>query len=145
MLVFDEEMVFRGYGLDTLREALGLAGAFVVSIPLFALYHGMGWRRLLGLSAAGLLLALLRLRTGSLWFGAGFHFAWNLVQEGVFGPADRAPSLRPLAVHGPGVWVGRPGYPEPGWLQIIWTLVMALIAGASLWRSRTPRRAQRVA
>lgn len=145
LLVFDEEMVFRGYGLDTLREALGLPGAFAVSIPLFALYHGPGWRRLLGLSAAGLLLALLRLHTGSLWFGAGFHFAWNVMQESVFGPVDRSSSLRPLEVRGPVEWIGRPGYPEPGWLQVIWTVAMAALAGASLWWSRRSRRMQRPA
>lgn len=140
VLVFDEEMVFRGYGFDALRDALGLAGALAVSIPLFALYHGPGWKRLVGLSIAGLFLALFRLRTGSLWFGAGFHFAWNVMQEGVFGPLDQAVSLRPLHVHGPVAWIGRPGYPQPGWLQMIWMTAIACLAGVSLWRSRASRR-----
>ena len=135
-LVFDEEMVFRGYGLDTLCEALGLPGALALSIALFARYHGPGGKRFLGLSAAGLLLALLRLRTGNLWLVAGFHLAWNLMQKSVFGPPDGAPSLRPLHLHGPTAWVGRPGHPEPGWLQILWTLGMAATAGMSLWRAR---------
>lgn len=139
VLVFDEEMVFRGYGLDTLRDALGLTGALAVSIPLFALYHGPGWKRFVGLSIAGLFLALFRLRTGSLWFGAGFHFMWNMMQEGVFGPPDQAVSLRPLQVHGPAEWVGRPGYSQPGWLQMIWMTVIAAIAGVSFWRSRPSR------
>lgn len=140
VLVFDEEMVFRGYGFDTLRDALGLFGALAVSVPLFALYHGPGWKRFVGLSAAGLLLALFRLRTGSLWFGAGFHFMWNLMQEGVFGPLDQAPSLRPLHVHGPVEWVGRPGYPEPGWLQILWVTVLAAATAALVRRSQPSSR-----
>lgn len=136
-LVFDEEMVFRGYGLDTLRAALGLPGALALSIALFARYHGSGAKRFLGLSIAGLLLALLRLRTGNLWLVAGFHLAWNLMQKAVFGPPDGAPSLRPIHIHGPAAWVGRPGHPEPGWLQILWTLGLAAATGAELWRSRS--------
>jgi len=135
--LFDEEMVFRGYGLDTLRAALGLPGALALSIALFARYHGSGAKRFLGLSAAELLLALLRLRTGNLWLVSGFHLAWNLMQKAVFGPPDGAPSLRPLHIHGPAAWVGHPGHPEPGWLQILWTLEMAATAGAELWRSRS--------
>ncbi len=136
-LVFNEEMVFRGYGLDTLTEAFGQRGALAVSIALFARYHGPGWKRFLGLSLAGLLLALLRLRTGNLWYVAGFHLGWNVAQKSIFGPPDGAPSLRPLQLHGPEAWVGRPGHPDPGWLQIITTGIMAAVAGVALWRSRS--------
>jgi hypothetical protein len=115
--------------------ALRLPGALAVSTALFARYHGPGGKRFLGLSAAGLLLALLRLRTGNLWLVAGFHLAWNLMQKSVFGPPDGAPSLRPLHLHGPATWVGRPGHPEPGWLQILWTLGLAAVVGAELWQS----------
>lgn len=136
-LVFNEEMVFRGYGLDTLHEALGLPAALAVSIALFARYHGPGWKRFLGLGAAGVLLALLRLRTGNLWLVAGYHLGWNVAQKSVFGPPDGPPSLRPLHIHGPAAWVGRPAHPDPGWLQILTTGIMALIAGIDLWRSRS--------
>lgn len=135
-LVFNEEIVFRGYGLDTLTEAFGQRGALAVSIALFARYHGPGWKRFLGLSLAGLLLALLRLRTGNLWHVAGFHLGWNVAQKSIFGPPDGAPSLRPLQLHGPEAWVGRPGHPDPGWLQILTTASMAAVAGVDLWWSR---------
>lgn len=135
-LVFNEEMIFRGYGLDTLEAAFGLPTALTISIPLFARYHGAGWKRLLGLSAAGLFLALLRLRTGNLWLAAGFHYGWNIAQKSIFGPADGAPSLRPLQLHGPEAWVGRPGKPEPGWLQITATALMAAIAAIALRRAQ---------
>jgi hypothetical protein len=133
--VYDEEMVFRGYGLDTLHEALGLSGALALSIALFARYYGPRAKRFLGLSIAGLLLALLRLRTGNLWLVSGFHLAWNVTQKSIFGPPDGAPSLRPLHVHGPVEWLGRPGHPEPGWLQTLWVLGLAMMAGAELWWS----------
>lgn len=135
-LVFDEEMVFRGYGLDTLEQALGLPGALALSIPLFARYHGPGWKRFLGLSVGGLLLALLRLTTGDLWLVAGFHYGWNVAQKSILGPPDGAPSLRPLKIHGPETWIGRPGYPEPGWLQIGTLAVLAALTAAALWRKR---------
>jgi membrane protease YdiL (CAAX protease family) len=135
-VVFNEEQVFRGYGLDSLTEALGLPGALAVSIPLFARYHGPGWERWLGLSAAGLFLALLRMRTGNLWLAAGFHLGWNVGQIAVFGPVEGAPSIRPLHLHGPPPWIGRPGHPDPGLLQIGATIVMVLLAGLDLWRAR---------
>lgn len=134
-LVFNEEMVFRGYGLDTLTEAFGPRGALAISIILFARYHGPGWKRFLGLSLAGVLLALLRLRTGNLWHVAGFHWGWNVAQKSIFGPPDGAPSLRPLQLHGPPEWVGRPGHPDPGWLQIATTAVMTGVAGLAFRRA----------
>lgn len=136
VLVFNEEMIFRGYGLDTLRAAFGTPTALAISVPLFARYHGSGWKRLLGLSAAGLLLAFLRLGTGNLWLAAGFHYGWNIAQKSIFGPEDSAPSLRPLRLHGPEAWVGRPGHPEPGWLQIIASALMAAAGGLWLWSRR---------
>lgn len=136
VLVFNEEMIFRGYGLDTLRAAFGLPAALAISVPLFARYHGPGWKQFVGLSAAGLLLAFLRLRTGNLWFAAGFHWGWNIAQLSLFGPEDGAPSLRPLHLHGPEAWVGRPGEPDPGWLQTLPTMLMAAVAGGLLLRQR---------
>lgn len=136
-LVFNEEQIFRGYGFDTLRRALGLPAAIALSTALFARYHGPGWRRFLGLSLPGLFLTFLRLRTGNLGLAAGFHFGWNVAQKSIFGPPDGAPALRPLQLHGPAAWVGRPGHPEPGWLQVITFALLALIAGARVWRSRS--------
>lgn len=136
VLVFNEETIFRGYGFDTLREAFGLKAALAISISLFARYHGPGSKRFVGLSAAGLLLSLLRLQTGNLWLAAGFHWGWNVAQISIFGPAGEAPSLRPLQLHGPDAWVGHPGNPDPGWLQIGATLLMVALAGARFWHKR---------
>jgi hypothetical protein len=35
--------------------------------------------------AVGVLFALVRIRSGSLWFSFGLHFGWNLFQGAVFG------------------------------------------------------------
>jgi hypothetical protein len=96
LLVSNEELIFRGYGLDTLRAAFGLPVALAISVPLFARYHGPGWKPFLGLSTVGLFLAFLRLGTGNLWLAAVFHYGWNIAQKSIFGPEDSAPSLRPL-------------------------------------------------
>lgn len=130
--VFNEEVIFRGYGLDTLRAAVGLPAAVAISTALFARAHGPGWKRFLGLGTAGLFLIFLRLQTGNLWLAAGFHWGWNVTQISLLGPEDGPPSLRPLRLHGPEAWVGKPGYPDPGWLQIAATLALDALAGAAL-------------
>jgi membrane protease YdiL (CAAX protease family) len=129
--VWNEEMVFRGYGFDILRRAFGVYPAAVISTVLFAVYHGFGVRRLLALNLLGAVLLLLRLETGSLWFPIGFHWAWNIVQEAVIGNPALAPSIRPLHVRGPEAWIGRPGAVQPGWLV---TLYLAFVFGVLLWR-----------
>ena len=73
---------------------------------------------------------LLRLHSDALWLPIGYHWAWNVLQTAVFGPPGTAHSLRPLQVHGPERWVGRPGQLEPGLLSTLVHLVMALL----LWR-----------
>jgi membrane protease YdiL (CAAX protease family) len=130
--VFNEEVIFRGYGLDTLCAAVGLPAAVTISTALFARAHGPGWKRFVGLGAAGLFLALLRLKTSSLWLAAGFHWGWNMAQISLLGPEDGPPSLRPLRLHGPTDWVGKPGEADPGWLQILSTMVLIVVAGGAL-------------
>jgi membrane protease YdiL (CAAX protease family) len=89
-------MVFRGYGFETVREALGQSKAVAVLIPGFALYHGLDPRQILGMLAGGTTLMLLRLHGDALWLPVGYHWAWNVLQIAVFGAADSAPSIRPL-------------------------------------------------
>ena len=121
-----EELVFRGYGYTTLRHAMPapLAGAGVTG--LFALAHPLTLRTLVGESASGLTLLALRIHSDGIWLPIGYHWAWNVLQTAVFGPADGPPSLRPLHIHGPPVLVGRPGHPEPGVLSTVVNLALAL-------------------
>jgi hypothetical protein len=66
----------------------------------------------------------------------------NLVQRVVFGPPDLPGSLRPLRLHGPPAWIGEPGHPNPGWLHILATAVLVVLAGGWVWgrqaRMRNP-------
>lgn len=76
-----EELLLRGYLFGYLREQHGLAGAALISSVVFSLMHVVdgprGTLELLNIVAIGLVLALLRIETGSLWAPIGFHWAWN--------------------------------------------------------------------
>ena len=52
-VAWNEEMVFRGYGFETVREALGQGKAVALLIPGFALYHGLDPQQLPGMLAGG--------------------------------------------------------------------------------------------
>jgi membrane protease YdiL (CAAX protease family) len=132
-VALNEELVFRGYGYTTLKLALPEPFPSAIATALFALAHPINPRTLIGEAALGLALLALRQRSGSIWMPFGFHWASNVLQSAVFGPADGAPSLRPLQLHGPAFWIGRPGHPDPG---LIATLVsLALAIGVWAWPS----------
>src|SRR6266404_3742480 len=76
-----EEAMFRGYPLQTLTRArLALLGVFLTSVP-FAAVHlwnpNAGPRAFANTALAGIWLAVAYLRTRSLWFPLGIHWAWN--------------------------------------------------------------------
>ncbi len=130
-----EELVFRGYGLHTLRQAVDMPAAASTLTILFTLAHGITPQRLLGQGALGMALMMLRLCSGSVALPLGYHFAWNYIQTGIFGPVEW-PSLRPLHIQGPYQWVGRPGHPEPGLLTTAVNLSVAAGAGLVWWHRR---------
>jgi uncharacterized protein len=76
-----EEALFRGYALRTLVEGAGPVVATVITSALFALVHGynpnVSLAGLLNIFAAGVMLALAVLWTGSLWFASAVHLGWN--------------------------------------------------------------------
>jgi membrane protease YdiL (CAAX protease family) len=127
-VAWNEEMVFRGYGFEVLRAAVGQRAAIGILIPFFALYHGLEALRVLGTAVPGATLLLLRLHSDALWLPVGYHWSWNVCQTALFGSADAVPSLRPLTLHGPRRWVGRPSEAEPGLLSIFIHLTVALVA-----------------
>lgn len=132
----NEEVVFRGYGLDTLTEALGRPGATVLLSSLFALTHGPGWLVFFGQGTFGLALTALRLWSGSLWLPIGYHFAWNYLQTAVVGHPDRGPTLRPLELAGPPHWVGDFGTAKTGLLEAVINITVVLGVGAVVWWHR---------
>jgi len=90
MAAFAEEAMFRGYPLQTLtRAGLAWLGVLITSVP-FALVHLQNPNVVAGFTfintaLAGLWLALAYLRTRSLWFPLGVHWAWNWALGSIFG------------------------------------------------------------
>lgn len=98
-----EEVLFRGYPLALLTEGLGVKWGIGLTSGLFGLLHlanpGLTLVAAVNLFLAGVLLALVVIRTGSLWWGIGVHLGWNwstwwLLGQPVSGiPAGEAPLL----------------------------------------------------
>ena len=133
---WNEELVFRGYGYDAMRAAIGPVAAACLLTVLFALYHPRRAQVLFGEGALGLALLALRIKSDDIWLPMGYHWAWNVTQTALLGPVDGPPSLLPLMVTGPYVWVGRPGYPEPGLLMAGINLLAAAVTALSWWREQ---------
>ena len=85
-----EEMLFRGYPLQTLTRAkLAWLGVLLTSIP-FALGHLLNPHvvpgfTLVNSALAGVWLAIAYLRTRSLWLPFGLHWSWNWAQAALLG------------------------------------------------------------
>jgi membrane protease YdiL (CAAX protease family) len=78
---FGEELLFRGYGFQTLVRATGPFAALLPISVLFAAAHSGNQNvSLLGLINTfgfGLVLGYAYLRTGDLWLSIALHFGWN--------------------------------------------------------------------
>lgn len=139
---WNEEVIFRGYGFDTLSNAIGQTPAAGLLTVLFAFYHHLTLdpQKLHGFLVAGMLLTLLRLYSGGIAFPVGYHWAWNVMQTACMGPVDGEPSIRPLHVDGPYTWVGQPGQPEPGLLSTLIHLIVGIVVGVLWWQHRRRER-----
>jgi len=138
-----EELLARGYVLQTLLEGLGPVPAVLLSALGFAAFHldnpqltAIG---LLNLSLAGVFLGSLVLKTRSLWMAIGFHFTWNLVQGHALGLPVSGILLDDywvkLQLEGPRWLSGGAFGPEGSAL----TSVVLLVATLGLWRAPWPR------
>ena len=85
-----EEALFRGYPLQTLTRArLALLALILTSVP-FGMAHlsnpnVIPVATFANTALAGIWLGVAYLRTRSLWFPLGVHWAWNWALGGVFG------------------------------------------------------------
>jgi len=138
-----EEMLFRGYPLQTLTRAkLAWLGVLLTSVP-FAVVHLKNPNVVPGITflntaLAGLWLAVAYLRTRSLWLPLGLHWSWNWAQASLLGlpvsGIDRlapAPLLR--AVDSGPEWLTGGAYGiEGGAACTVALLVSTLI----IWRTK---------
>ena len=141
-----EEVLFRGYPLQTMMRALPFLAAVVPSSVLFAYVHldnpNVAWGfTFVNTTLAGFWLAVAYLRTRSLWFPLGLHWAWNWAMGALLGlpvsgitSLTRAPLLR-ATDHGP-AWLTGGAYGIEGGAACTLALVVSTIF---IWKTRLLR------
>lgn len=85
-----EEMLFRGYPLQTLARAnLAWLGVLLTSVPFAAVHlanpNVVPGFTFVNTALAGVWLAIAYLRTRSLWLPFGLHWSWNWTQASLLG------------------------------------------------------------
>ncbi|MHA1594014.1 MAG: lysostaphin resistance A-like protein [Candidatus Baldrarchaeia archaeon] len=127
-----EELVIRGYFLKNVMK-MGKTLAIIASSVAFALLHinnpGFSVTAFFFLLMAGIFLATLRLKTGTLLSAIGFHIGWNASEGCVFGfPISGISLCSIFIVKGDLPWwfVGRTFGPEEGLLGFI-ALILSCI------------------
>lgn len=131
---WSEELLSRGYHLQTLASGLNLFWGVFISSAVFGLLHlgnpNATWLSAAGIFLAGLFFAYGYLRTRQLWLPIGMHLGWNFFEGVVFGFPVSGLDIYPLTriqVHGPEIWTGGAFGPEAGLI-----VLPALLAGAAL-------------
>ena len=130
----------RGYLFQALVQGIGVWPAVVVSSALFSAGHlanpNVHWIGLANIFLAGVLLAVVYLRTRSLWAATGVHLGWNWVMSGLLDfPVSGLQLDTPLydaREVGADWWTGGPFGPEAG---LAATLV---VLAATIWAWRAP-------
>ena len=84
-----EEVIFRGYFLNTLARRQHMAIAVFVSSCLFGAAHLLNQNvaalGIINIILFGCFMAVYMLKRGSIWGAAAIHSAWNFTQGNIFG------------------------------------------------------------
>jgi membrane protease YdiL (CAAX protease family) len=138
-----EEVLFRGYPLQTVLRSWPTWAAIIPSSVAFAAIHLDNPNTVRGFTfinttLAGVWLAVAYLRTRSLWFPLGVHWAWNWTMGAVLGlPVSGISEITPepllrVADKGP-AWLTGGAYGIEGGAAC--TIVL-LISTLFIWRTR---------
>jgi uncharacterized protein len=143
-----EEAVFRGYLFQSMVQGIGAVPAVLASSVLFALAHRdndhVDWIALGNIFLAGVMLAVVYLRTRSLWAATGVHLGWNWMMSALLDfPVSGLQLDTPLydaREIGADWWTGGAFGPEAG---LAATLV---VLGGTVWllRARLLRESDRM-
>ncbi|MFH1635106.1 MAG: type II CAAX endopeptidase family protein [Chloroflexota bacterium] len=134
---WNEELLSRGYHLQTLTSGINLTWGVVLSSAVFGVLHlgnpNATWVSTAGIFFAGVFLAYGYIRTRQLWLSIGLHIGWNFFEGVVFGfPVSGLSDIPRLILHtvdGPELITGGAFGPEAGLVML-----PALIAGAlAIW------------
>lgn len=133
LVAWNEELLSRGYQLQTIASGINLFWAVIISSAVFGLLHlgnpNATWVSAAGIFFAGIFLAYGYIRTGQLWLSMGLHLGWNFFEGVVFGFPVSGLSIYRLIridVQGPEIWTGGPFGPEAG-LIVLPALLVGVI------------------
>ena len=131
---WNEELLSRGYHLQTIASGLNLFWGVIISSAVFGLLHlgnpNATWVSVAGIFFAGIYLAYAYIRTKQLWLSIGLHIGWNFFEGVVFGfPVSGLDiyALTRIKVHGPELWTGGAFGPEAGLIVLPSLLLGALL------------------
>jgi len=134
MVGWSEELLSRGYHLQTIASGINRGWGVVLSSAVFGCLHllnpGASWISTLGIFVAGLFLAFGYLRTNQLWLSIGLHIGWNFFEGPVFGFLVSGVDfyrITRVTVSGPTLWTGGAFGPEAGLI-----VLPAIAAGVGL-------------
>lgn len=131
----NEEVVARGYVQGLLKARLGVTAGIIGNSLIFAALHLANSGvldspiPLLNLFLAGVLMALAREQTGSLWAPIGIHLTWNFFQGNLYGFAVSGmdtPTLITIKTQGPG-WLNGSSFGAEGSLIGLLVLIGGIL------------------
>jgi len=138
---WSEELVFRGYLLQNMKDGLGLSWSVLLSCALFGLLHMSNPNSTLFsgvlVTIFGFLYIFGWLRTGQLWLSMGMHAGWNFFQGPILGftvSGMRTESLIKHAVSGPTWITGGSFGPEAGIVAL--PVIICGLVFIYLWTAR---------
>ncbi|HEY3477248.1 MAG TPA: type II CAAX endopeptidase family protein, partial [Anaerolineales bacterium] len=130
---WSEELLSRGYHLQTIASGTNLFWAVIISSAVFSFLHfrnpSATWASTAGIFFAGIYLAYGYIRTRQLWLPIGLHIGWNFFEGVVFGfPVSGLDiyALTRITVQGPELWTGGAFGPEAG-LIVLPSLVLGAL------------------
>jgi membrane protease YdiL (CAAX protease family) len=133
---WSEELLSRGYHLQTMASGLNLFWGVVLSSAIFGVLHlgnpNATWVSTAGIFFAGIFLAFGYLRTRQLWLPIGLHIGWNFCEGVVFGfPVSGLETYKLIRIEitGPELWTGGAFGPEAGLI----VLPSLLLGAALIW------------
>lgn len=120
-VAWNEELVYRGYIMQSLVSGINLTAGILISSIYFGIEHlsnpNSNGMAVAGIFLIGLFFAYAYVRTNQLWLPMSLHLGWNFFESAVFGfPVsgyDR-PGLLHTTISGPEFWTGGAFGPEAG-------------------------------